>query len=155
MTVRTHRRGAATTASASVTTGPSFVEVSRPPSVDQLARSLTSTGLPHPLAVEVARANLAANGLDGRVACVEAPGFQSDALAALVPYDLIIANILKGPLIDIAPELAHATGSGGQVILSGILNEQADEVVDVYRQHGLNCLHREVIVDWTTLLLVK
>jgi ribosomal protein L11 methyltransferase len=55
-----------------------------------------------PVAVEVAAANLAANGLSGRVACIEAAGFGHPAFDAATPFDLVFANILKGPLLDLA-----------------------------------------------------
>jgi ribosomal protein L11 methyltransferase len=108
-----------------------------------------------PVAVEVAAANVAANGLAGRVNCVEAAGFDAPGLAAGAPYDLVFANILKGPLIALAPAMATHVSTGGFVILSGILNEQADEVAGVYARVGFNVTHREEIVEWTTLTLCK
>ncbi len=105
------------------------------------------------VAVEVAEANVAANGLQGRVQCVAAAGLDHATLHAAAPFDLIFANILKGPLIDLAPEMALASAAGGFVILSGILNEQADEVLRVYRSVGYNLCERQEIVEWTTLSL--
>jgi len=107
------------------------------------------------VAVEVARANVAANGLAGRIECVEAAGFAHPALAAAAPFDLIFANILKGPLIELAPVMAAATAPKGVLILSGILCEQADDIVSVYAGHGYKTANRLDIVDWTTLTLVK
>ena len=106
-----------------------------------------------PVAVETAAANIAANGLHGRVRCVQAAGFGAKALREGAPYDLVFANILKGPLIALAPDMATHVSPGGQVILSGILNEQADAVAEVYARHGFNPVHREEIVEWTTLTL--
>lgn len=108
-----------------------------------------------PVAVEVARANVAANGLDDRVICVEAAGFGHPALAARAPYDLVFANILKGPLIALAPEMARAVSRDGIAILSGILNTQADEVVATYRAAGFSVRARDEIGDWTTLVLTR
>jgi ribosomal protein L11 methyltransferase len=102
-------------------------------------------------AVAVAAANVAANGLAGRVACLEAEGLGSPALAG--PFDLIFANILKGPLIDLAPAMARANRPGGLAILSGILNEQADEVLGHYLGLGYNARSRSRIGDWSTLVL--
>ena len=107
------------------------------------------------VAVEVAQANVSANGLDGRVICVEAAGFDHPQLAAAAPFDLVFANILKGPLVALAPDMAGALQPGGHAILSGILNEQADEVIAVYAEVGINLFERESIVDWTTLTLQK
>ncbi|MDQ2093722.1 50S ribosomal protein L11 methyltransferase [Rhodalgimonas zhirmunskyi] len=107
------------------------------------------------VAVDVARANVAANGLAERVICVEAAGFDHPDLAAAAPFDLIFANILKGPLIALAPEMAEALAPGGRAILSGILNEQAEEVIAHYARHGINLSVAEEIGDWTTLMLVR
>ncbi|MFQ3254593.1 MAG: ribosomal protein L11 methyltransferase [Loktanella salsilacus] len=108
-----------------------------------------------PTAVEVAAANVAANNLTGRVDCLIAAGFDAPALAKAAPFDLVFANILKGPLIAIAEDMAKATQPGGTAILSGILNEQADAVVEVYARAGFNETRRDSIVDWTTLTLTK
>ncbi|MEL6681149.1 MAG: 50S ribosomal protein L11 methyltransferase [Pseudomonadota bacterium] len=108
-----------------------------------------------PVAVDVAVANVSANGLSGRVNCVVAEGFSAPTLAENAPYDLVFANILKGPLVALAPEIGRYTASQSYVILSGILNEQADEVVGVYQQNGFNLLQSEQIVEWTTLLMGK
>lgn len=108
-----------------------------------------------PTAVEVAEANVVANGLTGRVHCIRAAGFDAAELAAAAPFDLVFANILKGPLIAMAGDLAQATAAGGTAILSGILNEQADSVVEVYARAGFNEVRRDSIVDWTTLTLTK
>jgi ribosomal protein L11 methyltransferase len=108
-----------------------------------------------PTAVEVAAANVAANNLTGRVDCIIAAGFDAPALALAAPFDLVFANILKGPLIAMADDMAQATQPGGTAILSGILNEQADAVVEVYARAGFNETRRDSIVDWTTLTLTR
>ncbi|AKO97985.1 Ribosomal protein L11 methylase [Marinovum algicola DG 898] len=107
------------------------------------------------VAVDVAEANVRANGLEGRVACVEATGFDHPDIAARAPFDLVFANILMGPLIALAPDMARALDTGGYAILSGILTEQADEVIAVYSRNGINLVQREDIVEWTTLTLRK
>ncbi len=107
------------------------------------------------VAVDVARANVTANGLEGRVTCMEAAGFDHPALEEAAPFDLVFANILKGPLIALAPDMAGAMQDDAFAILSGILNEQADEVIEVYARNGINLHHRESIGDWTTITLQK
>lgn len=106
-----------------------------------------------PVAVEVAQVNARANGLADRVRCLEATGFDHPELAARAPFDLIFANILKGPLIDLAPEMARHAAQGGFAILSGILNPQGDEVVAAYEAAGFTLHQRREIGDWTTLTL--
>lgn len=107
------------------------------------------------VAVDVAEANLCANDLETRISCVEAAGFDHPALEQAAPFDLIFANILKGPLIALAPDLSRHNTPGGFAILSGILNEQADQVIEVYQANGYNLTDRNSIVDWTTLVLRK
>ena len=107
------------------------------------------------VAVEVAIANLKANEMAGAVHCVEAAGFDHPDLAGKAPFDLIFANILKGPLVALSPDVSAHLRQGGYAILSGILNEQADEVIEVYSQNGINLVKRDVIGEWTTLLLQK
>ena len=105
------------------------------------------------VAVEVAEANVAANGLTGRVRCVEAVGLDHPDLQTAAPFDLILANILKGPLIELAPSVARAMAPGGMLILSGILVTQGQEVIDTYQANGFNLVEKEEIVDWVTLTL--
>ena len=107
------------------------------------------------VAVEVAQANVVANGLDGQVRCIEAAGLDHPELVESAPYDLIFANILKGPLIALSGEISTRLRPGGHVILSGILNEQADEVIAIYTQAGNSLVERDEIGDWTTTTLVK
>ncbi|MBO6602557.1 MAG: 50S ribosomal protein L11 methyltransferase [Roseicyclus sp.] len=105
------------------------------------------------VAVDVARANAAANGLADRVICLEAAGFDHPDLAAKSPFDLIFANILKGPLIDLAPDMARHSARGGRLILSGLLVDQADEVIAVYEGAGFALIRRAELGDWATLTL--
>jgi len=105
------------------------------------------------VAVEVAAANASANGVADRVRCLEAVGFEHADIGAAAPFDLVFANILKGPLIDLAPSMAAHTGPGAYVILSGILNPQADEVIAAYDAQGFGLKARNEIGEWTTLIL--
>lgn len=105
------------------------------------------------VAVDVAQSNVDANDLTGRINCVEAAGFAHPELRGAAPYDLVFANILKGPLIGLAPDMYESLAPGGYAILSGILNPQADEVIAVYRDLGFNLVDNSQIVDWSTLVL--
>lgn len=107
------------------------------------------------VAIEVAEVNTAANGLADRVECIEAEGLDHPRLAAAAPFGLIFANILKGPLIALAEGITANLTGGGNVILSGILNEQADEVCGHYIEAGNSLVSRKEIGDWTTLVLRK
>jgi ribosomal protein L11 methyltransferase len=106
-----------------------------------------------PVAVEVAEANARANDVAGKLRCIEAEGFDHPDLAAGAPYDLIFANILKGPLIALAPDMRAQMADGGYAILSGILNEQADEVIAAYAAQGFRLVARDRLGDWTTITI--
>lgn len=104
-----------------------------------------------PVAVDVAKANLAANDMAGRIACVEAAGFDAPQFEGR--FDLVFANILMGPLIDLAPDMAAHLAPGGRAILSGLLQEQGEDVAKVYADHGLRLVNREDIGEWCCLVV--
>ncbi|KGJ04496.1 [LSU ribosomal protein L11P]-lysine N-methyltransferase [Paracoccus halophilus] len=108
-----------------------------------------------PVAVDTARANVIANGLDGRVECVEAVGFDQPLIERAAPFDLVFANILKKPLIGLVPDMARYIARGGRAILSGILTHQAEEVIAAYRAGGLALEHREDLGEWSTLVVIR
>ena len=108
-----------------------------------------------PVAIEVAEANLAANDMAGRVETVVAEGLGEPRIAARAPYGLVLANILMGPLLGLAPGIAGITASGGRAVLSGILNAQADAVAEAYEAAGFAEERRETIAEWTTLTLTR
>lgn len=108
-----------------------------------------------PVAVEVARHNVRLNGVHGQVQCHTATGFRHTAIATAAPFDLIVANILAGPLKRLAPQMALHLVSNGSVLLSGILDEQRRSVVAAYAGQGfrhIRTIHRE---GWSTLHLKR
>lgn len=105
------------------------------------------------VAVDVARANVAINNLEGRIECLEAAGFGHPRLAEAAPFDLVFANILKGPLIELAPDMATHTAEDGLCILSGLLVVQADSIIKAYESNGLALISRNDIGEWSTLVL--
>ena len=112
-----------------------------------------------PQAVEVAIDNAALNGVAPLCRFVTSLGLDAPELASRAPYDLIVANILAGPLIDLSESFAAAMRAGGHVLLSGLLVEQADEVVTAYQRRGFilqRAIDRETGgAEWRTLLLRK
>lgn len=106
-----------------------------------------------PTAIEVARANVTANNLDGKVDCLVAAGFAGGDTRMTGPFDLIFANILKGPLVSLAPEISGHVQPDGYLILSGILNDQAEDVAAVYAQNEFDLCRKSHIGDWATLIV--
>jgi ribosomal protein L11 methyltransferase len=107
------------------------------------------------VAVDVARANLEINALQGRVACYEAAGFAHPEIARAAPFDLVFANILKGPLIELAPAMAAHVTPKGLIILSGLLVVQADGIIAAYDAAGFELTGREDLGEWAALVLAR
>ena len=81
--------------------------------------------------------------------------FEDTQIKSNAPFDLIFANILKLPLIDLAPSIRRNLKSGGHAIISGILDQQAIEIIKVYRQNKLEVLDRIDIGEWVTFTLIS
>lgn len=90
-----------------------------------------------PVAVRVAAENAALNGLAGRVRLVVADGFRHGLIRRAAPFDLVLANILADPLVELAPALARSLAPGGSAVLSGLLDRQAAVVTVAYLAQGL------------------
>jgi ribosomal protein L11 methyltransferase len=105
-----------------------------------------------PAAIDVTRENAAANALDG-VTLVVADGTLDASITARAPYDLLIANILAGPLVSMAPEIAAIADAPAAIVLAGLLNTQAEDVVAAFAACGCTEERRNVRGDWTILLL--
>ena len=110
-----------------------------------------------PVAIDVSRENAAINAVKlghgaGELLLAVADGVDSPMLTARSPFDLIIANILAGPLIELAPAFAKALAPRGTVILAGLLDTQADAVVRAYEALGLTLQNRGT-GEWPVIVL--
>ena len=99
-----------------------------------------------PQAVEAARANAQRNGVTA--------GFFDSAEPVAGEYDLVVANILSNPLRVLAPAICAHVRRGGRLALSGILREQADEIVGIYAA-WLPLRVADVREDWVCLAGVR
>jgi len=102
-------------------------------------------------AVENARINRAAPYM--RIATGN--GFRAAHVAGGAPYDLIFANILAGPLMRLMPGIRAHVAPGGNAILSGLLDEQANGILAMARTHGLRLVRRSALEGWITLILER
>jgi ribosomal protein L11 methyltransferase len=105
------------------------------------------------VAVDVAEANVAINHMEGRIETMEAAGFAHPRLAEAAPYDLVFANILKGPLVELAPEMAKHVAQNGLIILSGLLVVQAESITAAYVANGFAPQAREDLGEWSCLVM--
>jgi ribosomal protein L11 methyltransferase len=105
-----------------------------------------------PVAVRVARENVRRNGVAGLVRVIEADGLGAPSLRGR-RFDLVIANILAGPLHAMAGDIVQACVPGGAIVLSGLLEPQARGVLAAYRARGARARRRYVLQGWATLVL--
>jgi len=105
--------------------------------------------------ITAASYNVAKNGYTSAVNISESEGFCSENVRSAAPYDLLVANILAGPLMEMASDAAEVVRPGGHAILSGILTEQAAGVSDAFVRTGFSVSGRQTLDEWTTLVLMR
>lgn len=104
-------------------------------------------------AVRVTAGNARLNQVAQWVRAAAGPGFDAPAIRRGGNYDLIVANILARPLIEMAPALARALTPRGEAILSGLLTHQENQVIGAYRAQGLSLIRRSRIDNWSVLVV--
>jgi ribosomal protein L11 methyltransferase len=108
-----------------------------------------------PLAARIAAQNAKLNRVGNRVRVIAAAGMNHPEIRARAPFDLIIANILAGPLIGLAPQIAPALAPGGALILSGLLPHQRGRVVAAYGAQGVRLMRVQIHDGWAVLELYR
>jgi ribosomal protein L11 methyltransferase len=111
-----------------------------------------------PVCAPVVSENAARNGFrigahPGELAVAIASGMDDPLLRDCGPYDLLIANILAGPLVELAPDFAEAVPPRGHLVLAGLLTSQERAVRAAYRAAGFALAGRLVNGDWSILWL--
>ncbi|WOE76497.1 50S ribosomal protein L11 methyltransferase [Alterisphingorhabdus coralli] len=120
---------------------------------------ITATDI-DPVSVEVMGENIIANGLksgmrQGEIAAIAADGMDDLLIQARAPYQLIVANILAAPLIALSEDIAAGLSPQGNLVLAGLMNHQAEDVLRAYRRQGLRLAHKIVDGEWSILWLRK
>jgi ribosomal protein L11 methyltransferase len=106
-----------------------------------------------PIAIAVAGANSRKNGTADCIRFSVGNGTVPAAAYDGAPFELVIANILARPLLKLAPRLHRLTRLGGTLILSGLLNEQAREILGRYKAQGFALVRRFDLEGWSTLTM--
>jgi ribosomal protein L11 methyltransferase len=111
------------------------------------------------IAVDVAHENAVINRVPighgaGELLLATADGMDSPMLEARAPFDLLIANILAGPLIELAPAFVEALAPGGTIVLAGLLDTQASSVASAYEALGCT-LQTRGAGEWPVLILTR
>jgi ribosomal protein L11 methyltransferase len=104
-----------------------------------------------PVAVRIATVNARHNAAAPLIATRVADGCR--ILPRSGPFDLILANILLGPLTRMAPQLARRLTCGGRIVLSGLLPTQSNAALAAYRAQGLALERRTTLDNWVTLVM--
>ena len=107
------------------------------------------------IAVETAKFNVKANGFNSKIMVVQSSGFNNGIVRKRASYDLIFANILANPLCRLAFDMARYSRRNGIIILSGILNEQANRVERYYYSNGISRVSVQRIDKWITIIMKK
>lgn len=118
-----------------------------------LERTIIATDIDQD-AVDVTRQNAELNDTADIIDAHKADGFNSPALRGQ-SFELIFANILAGPLMGLAPDIAAALTPNGKVILSGIIDDQAENVTHAFEKTGLTVHAYSSIEGWTSLLATR
>ena len=109
------------------------------------------------IAVKVSEENAAINGVrlghgPGELLLAVADGMDHPLITARAPYDLLIANILAGPLVELAPDFAASVSPGATLVLAGLLDTQADAVIESYKAEGMTLVERGA-GEWCVLVM--
>ena len=106
-----------------------------------------------PIATETARENTRINSVADRINCITATGFNHRAFSDAAPFDLVVANILAGPLQGLAHPMKRYLAKGATVILSGLLPHQKSRICATYRLQGLRLKKAHYKDGWLILVL--
>lgn len=108
-----------------------------------------------PKSVEIAAENVTLNDVEDFVVMQTAAGFDHPEIATAAPFDFVFANILAGPLAELAPAMAEHVTKNGRVMLAGLMTEQEEKVTAAYEAAGFRQINRLDQPTWPVLLFVK
>jgi ribosomal protein L11 methyltransferase len=149
------RRGVKARNIADIGTGSGLLAIA---ALDLWPRALAVASDIDPVCGPVVAENAALNGVPigarpGEMVIAIAPGMDDRLLRDCGPYDLLIANILAGPLIELAPDFAASVPPRGHLVLAGLLTQQERAVRAAYRAEGFALAGRIVNAEWSILWL--
>jgi ribosomal protein L11 methyltransferase len=105
--------------------------------------------------VGIAKDNCEANGVSSKISCIFGDCFKAEGVQENKGYDIIFANILANPLIEMSADLIDVMADDGVAILSGFLVDQRDDVLSAYEEKGLTLLEDITLGEWVAAALVK
>ncbi len=105
-------------------------------------------------AVQATARNASANAMTN-ITAIHADGFRDPAIEAAAPYDMILMNILAEPILRLLPDATRLCGTGGLLLLSGMLNWQQEQIIEANQMLGMELTHRFQQGDWVAHLWQK
>ena len=105
--------------------------------------------------VAVTKQNAIDNGVEKQIKAAYSDGYNADLVRQNAPYDVILANILARPLIEMAPDMAKSLKKGGYAVISGFIEEQIDWVIGAHEAVGLKLKKIYKQDNWCAALLEK
>ena len=106
-----------------------------------------------PISVDTAHDNAVENSVSQLIQCGISDGYKADLVQENAPYDVILANILPSPLIDMAQDAVRCLADEGVLIMSGLLDDQQQQVIEAYEALGLKLMDHMVHNGWATLVM--
>lgn len=108
-----------------------------------------------PEAISVTLRHAEMNGVVDVIQTEAGDGYHTALARKNGPYDIIAANILANPLIEMAPDLARALKPGGYAVLSGLLQRQGQEVISAHEKQSLRLVRECPVGEWQTLVFQR
>ena len=105
--------------------------------------------------VLVTQSNAQNNNLESKLKICQSDGYKASLVKENAPYDLVLANILARPLLEMAPDLQKHLSAKGYAILSGFVDNQTDWIISTHQQHGLKLCKLYEFDNWRAALLQK
>ncbi len=105
--------------------------------------------------VLVTQSNTQNNNLDSHLKICQSDGYKAPLVKEKAPYDLVLANILARPLLEMAPDLQKHLSAKGYAILSGFVDNQTDWIISTHQQLGLKLCKLYEFDNWRAALLQK
>jgi ribosomal protein L11 methyltransferase len=105
--------------------------------------------------IDICKENMDNNDASSTVISMVGNGFNTAEVSKSAPYDLIFANILASPLLQMADGLVNVLEKNGVAILSGFLTHQEEAIINAYTALGMEVTAREQREEWVALAMTK
>ena len=106
-----------------------------------------------PICVDTTLENAKLNNVEKYFQCALSDGYDSKIVQDNAKYNLILSNILTLPLIEFAPAARKVISKAGYIILAGLLNEHADDVIKAYKEQGFELIFKDSYGNWSVLTM--